>query len=587
MGKRLSLDDYKEKYKDRLFNVLSEERRPVGKSKTLYRFLILECKECGNVWASRTGDLNKGCNCPECGKIKCHISKTFDIGVYRDRIKDKDFEIINTRRIKNNSGKDVRQFDLKCKICGHEWSGKYNDVTTIAGCSKCREKQENLDKIKNVKLALIDTDYEFVRLFKRDGHTRVVLKCDIDGYEWETSYTNSRILKTGCPKCAKCIQETLEELQEKCKNRDFYIISKREKIDARGIKIVYLRLKCKIDGYIWETTKASILTLNSGCPKCANRLVGKIKSMPKDGESLYDLRPDLLKYLRSPEDAKKYKLGSAKKIYTKCPDCGKIRMVSVSKLVDRAFRCTKCGDFVSIPEKFCMSILDALNIKYKKEKRFEWSGGSRYDFYLPEYNIIIETHGSQHYTEMFKGKKTYQKEIDNNKKILANKNGINNYIIVDCRKSELEHLKNSFINSLGVCIDLSNIKWENIYLNSQRNILSEVCAYWKDKKEHEVTNDVAEFFNIGRTTVIRYLKRGHKLGLCIYSSKYEVNKNLKKMSDKNKKPVNMYNSNGVLMKTFESLIDIERKLGYHSKSISKACKQDVKYKGYTWRFAYE
>jgi len=41
-------------------------------------------------------------------------------------------------------------------------------------------------------------------------------------------------------------------------------------------------------------------------------------------------------------------------------------------------------------------VLDELLVLYETEVQFDWSDNKRYDFYLPEYNAIIEMHGKQH-----------------------------------------------------------------------------------------------------------------------------------------------------------------------------------------------
>ena len=65
----------------------------------------------------------------------------------------------------------------------------------------------------------------------------------------------------------------------------------------------------------------------------------------------------------------------------------------------------------------------------------------------------METHGKQHYEDGFKGcgGRTLEEEQQNdkNKYELAIKNGIKqqNYIVIDCSKSDLEFIKNNIINS--------------------------------------------------------------------------------------------------------------------------------------------
>lgn len=70
-----------------------------------------------------------------------------------------------------------------------------------------------------------------------------------------------------------------------------------------------------------------------------------------------------------------------------------------------------CGCLKSIGESNIQRILTENNIQFEREKTFEdlyhkKYGRSRYDFYLPEYNRLIEFDGEQHYKEnsFFKGR---------------------------------------------------------------------------------------------------------------------------------------------------------------------------------------
>lgn len=62
-----------------------------------------------------------------------------------------------------------------------------------------------------------------------------------------------------------------------------------------------------------------------------------------------------------------------------------------------------CGCIVSVGEANIQQFLQEKNIQFEKEKTFEdlisdKGGKYRYDFYLPEYNRLIEFDGKQHYS---------------------------------------------------------------------------------------------------------------------------------------------------------------------------------------------
>ena len=75
------------------------------------------------------------------------------------------------------------------------------------------------------------------------------------------------------------------------------------------------------------------------------------------------------------------------------------------------------------------------------EKSFLWSERKRYDFYLPEYNTIIEIHGGHHYKESYKKDRSLRdvRTIDQRKYLLAKQNGLN-YIEINVDKNSSEKI---------------------------------------------------------------------------------------------------------------------------------------------------
>ena len=229
----------------------------------------------------------------------------------------------------------------------------------------------------------------------------------------------------------------------------------------------------------------------------------------------------------SEEDAKKYTHGSNKKIIVKCPNCGKEKYARIRDIFNYKSIGCSCGDGISYPEKFVISLLNQLNINYTKEYLSEWSNNKRYDFYF-EYNnrkIIIEVHGEQHYTKSFKSidSKTLEEEQENDKykKELALNNGIDTYIELDCRESSLEWIKNSIINSeLNKIFNLENINWLKCEEFSLSNRVKEVCDYWhlhnEINNEGLLLKDLSKIFKLDRHTIRKYLKQGTDLGWCNY-----------------------------------------------------------------------
>ena len=207
------------------------------------------------------------------------------------------------------------------------------------------------------------------------------------------------------------------------------------------------------------------------CPYCCN----SPKKIELGINTIWDTDRWMCDLGVSEKDAKKYSRCSSKKITVICPNCGREKEITPNKIYTRKSIECICKSKTSYSEKFLISLLDQLNINYVKEYSPKWSNNKRYDFYLKDYNYIIETHGKQHYTQYgFKslGGKTLEEEQENDeyKKQLALKNNIDNYIILDCRKSELKWIKNSILNSdLNNIFNLNEVDWLKCEQNALEN----------------------------------------------------------------------------------------------------------------------
>lgn len=282
-----------------------------------------------------------------------------------------------------------------------------------------------------------------------------------------------------------------------------------------GMNKAYI-LKCLNCQYIF-TIGEDVLDnkkKKDNCPICGIGVDIVIKGL----NDLWTTDPELATWLLNPEDGYTNKLNSNKKLNWKCPCCGeKIKNKSPSYINKRGISCLKCKDGISYPERILRCILIEYNIKFKMHVRFNWSNNKEYDFYLTDYNYIIETHGEQHYRQSFIGKRDlYEEELnDIYKKDLAEKNNISNYIVIDCRKSDCEFIINNIINSkLSDIVDLSNINVFDIDKKCVSNLLKMTCDLW-DNGINDIKY-ISDEIKLSEYTIMDYLKRGTKLGICNY-----------------------------------------------------------------------
>lgn len=381
--------------------------------------------------------------------------------------------------------------------------------------------------------------------------------------------------------------------------RDLTIIDRYYKEDKNGRKYKFYKYHCNKCGYKHEIVESGLVR-GTGCPVCGVNP----KIVVPEINSIYTTDPWMIDLGVSEEDAKTHTSQSSKKVMVKCPHCGEERLVAISHIHNNKTIFCKCGDGKSYNEKFIYSLLKQLNLNIIIElssSTFKWCDKYKYDFYFAHNNeeYIIEAHGLQHYKEGFsrsiKNARTLQQEQENDKikKELAIVNGIkkDNYIIIDCRYSDLEWIMNSILNSdINKIFDLSNIDWLECEKYSLKNIVKEVCDYWNNKEDWETAKDLANVFNINRATIIRYLKRGEAINWCNYNGEKEMLKNLSNIKKLNGKPVEIFKDN-ISLGTFESASELERQseelfgVRLINNLISSSCRGKYKcYKGFTFKY---
>lgn len=343
----------------------------------------------------------------------------------------------------------------------------------------------------------------------------------------------------------------------------------------------------KIDDY-WVADPSFKKLKQCICCQCENT-----KVVVPHINSIVVTAPWMIDYFQGGyEEAMKNTKSSSVKKNFKCPDCGAVKKnkTTINDLhTTNRLSCDYCGHGVPYPERFFRSLLEYLNVDYiyqLSSSKKDWCQNFRYDFYFKINNeeYIVETHGVQHYNmpSNFYGQK--QSDINNNdmqKYNLAIQNGIKpqNYITVDCSKSDFDYIKNSILNNTNLLkvLNIENINWEAVAERVCTNLFKKVCEMYNDNPDLQA---VADELNLCKATIRNYVKIGTKLGLCYYNPKESFCPNL-----------NAYSPNGEYLGTFTSPIDAERQLNQkynlnlNYKSISSVCCGTSKtHKGYTFSY---
>lgn len=285
---------------------------------------------------------------------------------------------------------------------------------------------------------------------------------------------------------------------------------------------------------------------------------------------------------------KQYMPYSNKKIDMVCPDCGQHKKLSPSTLLGNGLGCT-CSDGQTYPNKFVYSLLNQLKIEYIHEYSPDWIKPKRYDIYIPSLSCIIENHGVQHYIECTFTQRTLEEEQANDayKKDIAIQNGIQKYIVIDCRESEAEYIRESIIKSeLSCLLSLNNIDWDQCNSFATSNMIKEAAKLWEDGLR---TKEIAKQLHVAKGTICKYLKRAQKLKWCTYATQ----ESRRRGSDANSGDNNKNSLLTVQLSLDNKLINIwaagsvaKRKLNIQNIC---ACCQGIRSQagGYNWKYLYD
>ena len=321
-----------------------------------------------------------------------------------------------------------------CIICpehGEFWQTPHSHLNG-RGCPLCAK--EHSTNYKNTKEFFIDRatkkhngKYDYSKVEYVNSTTPVCIICPEHGEFWQTPHNH--LNSTGCKKCKSNkhlgVKDSLESFIEKAHkiHGDKYDYSKVEYVNSTTPVCII----CPEHGEFWQTPSNHTNKIHpKGCNKC-NRL----------------------KHSNDEKISKEEFIERARKIHGDKYDYSKVEYVNFHTKI--CIICPEHGEFWQTPshhlrnegcpicnfskleldiENFCKNN----NIKYISQYNPNWAKKYRYDFYLPDYNTIIECQGIQHYKPVdFAGKgddwakKLFEKNVktDKIKYELAVKNNCN------------------------------------------------------------------------------------------------------------------------------------------------------------------
>ena len=342
---------------------------------------------CGHEWETMACSLTSGKGCPKCGIVKIAVKRRKSHDAFVEQVNNINPNITVIGRYVNMHTK----VECECQ-CGHRWFPLAMDIARGAGCPKCglisrvakrtKPHEQFVEEVRN-----INPDITVVGTYK-NSTTKIEFRCK-EGHKWITT-PNNVLSGSICLTCAN-IQSSLrqrksqEQFVEEVRNLHPDITVVGEYVNS-NTKIEFMCSK----GHIWKTAPCNILS-GCSCPICKGGKISakKTKSHEQFVNELFQINPNILV------------LGEYKsaftKIKTKCNKC-EHEWESMPCNLLAGCGCPKCA--TSKGEKLIEEYLKQHDIIFETQKRFKDCVDQRplpFDFYLPEYNVLIEYQGAQHY----------------------------------------------------------------------------------------------------------------------------------------------------------------------------------------------
>lgn len=275
-----------------------------------------------------------------------------------------------------------------------------------------------------------------------------------------------------------------------------------------------IKFQCLTDGTVFEATPNNVLR-GHGCPVCgrkkgsSNALKTKIKT--NQDTLIGNKYPRLIECLKNKDDAFEYGYTSRHKLSWICPICNFEFIKSPSSMPLGDFVCPNCIKNDSYPNRFMFDILTQLEIKFEREYSPDWIKPKRYDFYIPQYKLIIEMDGRLHNNQDVKLNDEYKDKM-------ASVNGLR-IVRINCdyRKTEerYEFVSHNIKNSeLLKYYNLDNINWDKANYFALKNEVSNVCELWEEYHDLDKIKDKAK---LTLYTVKKYLNFGSENKMCSYN----------------------------------------------------------------------
>ncbi len=364
----------------------------------------IKCKhnQCGYKWYVSPGNFFNGTICPVCSeknkKEKANIE-----------FKKKIYNLVeNEYTFLENYTTAHSKILCRHNICGHEWKiSPANFLYQDKRCPACyiNSITKSNEQFKAEVYNLVGDEYIFLEEYVNNA-TKIKCRHNKCGFEWNVIPTQFIYSMSRCPKCAGVLKKTTKQFKQEVydlEGDEYEVLG--EYINAKT-KILMKHLPCNYKYYV---TPNAFLR-NRRCPNCIGERISEanVKTHLQFIQEVLALVGDEYEVIG------KYK-NSYTKIKIKHNLCKEVYEVKPNSFLNGQ-RCPRCNS--SKGELFIAKILDKMKVEYELQYVYDNCRDKKplpFDFYLPDYNLLIEYDGKQHFEPVDfagKGKKWANKQFE-------------------------------------------------------------------------------------------------------------------------------------------------------------------------------
>ena len=249
-----------EQFKEEVFDLVGEEYSVLGEYVNNHTKIIMKHNKCGFEYEVKPNNFLTGRRCIKCSGLMKKTTEQFKQEVYN--LVGDEYTVLGEYK---NAATKIK---MKHNICNHEWEVVPYSFLSGNRCPKCAGKlKKTTDSFKKEVFDIVGNEYTVLGDYI-DTKTKIKMKHNKCGNEWEVTpnhflYSNSR-----CSKCFGGVKKSQEQFKEEIYN---LVGDEYEFLEEYINSQTKIKIRHNVCGHEYEVAPNHFLHGNR-CPKCKSSI---------------------------------------------------------------------------------------------------------------------------------------------------------------------------------------------------------------------------------------------------------------------------------------------------------------------------